>query len=72
MLARGVIGEQIGLDVVQDRIFVQVVLDDVLYVGVHGLVVGEAGAKGVGDRNIAGAIGIEETRTAKTGVLAED
>ncbi len=42
------------------------------HVGVDGLVVGEAGAEGVGHGDVAGAIGIEEPGAAQRGVGAED
>ncbi len=50
----------------------EVVADDARNVGVESLVVGEAGAEGVGDGDVAGAIGVEEPGTAKNGIAAED
>ncbi len=55
----------------QDGIFGEVVLDDVGNVGVERLVVGDAGAEGVGEGDVAGAIGVEEAGDAEDGVAAE-
>ena len=46
-------------------------MDDVGHVGVEGLVVGDAGAEGVGQGDVAGAVGVEEARDAEDGVGAE-
>ena len=40
-------------------------------VGINGLVVGDAGADGVGDGDVAGAIGGEQAGDAEHGVGAE-
>ena len=72
MLAVLVFREQVGFDVGEDGIFVEVVADHARDVGVDGLVVGEAGAEGVGDGDVAGAIGVEEAGAAERGVAAED
>ena len=56
---------QEGLDVVEDRIFAEVVVDDVGYVGVESLVVSEAGAEGIRDGDVAGAIGIERAQCSQ-------
>ena len=58
-------GQQEGFDIGQNRIFVQVVADDARNVGVERLVVGQAGAEGVGHRHVAGAIGIEQPGAAQ-------
>ena len=72
VLALLVFGQQKGFDVGQDGIFVQVVADHARHVGVDGLVVGEAGAEGIGHGHVAGAIGIEEAGTAQRGIGAKD
>ena len=64
--------EQESLHVRQNRIFVEVIANHARHVGVDGLVVGEAGAEGIGDRHVAGAISIEQTGAAQRGVGAED
>ena len=56
-----------GRHVVQHRLFCQVELDHVRYVGVDRLVVGHAGSDGVGQRDAAGAIRGEESGNAKCG-----
>ena len=42
------------------------------HIGVDRLVVGQAGAKGIGHRHVAGAIGIEEPRAAQRRIGAKD
>ena len=49
----------------------EVVVDDVGDVGVEGLVVCDAGAEGVGQGDVACAVGVEETGDAEDGVGAE-
>ena len=53
-------------------IFVEVVADDARHIGVERLVVGQAGAEGVGHRDVAGAIRVEQPGTAQRRVGAED
>ena len=60
-----------GFDVFEDGFFREVVLDDVGDVGVESLVVGDAGAEGVGEGDVAGAVRIEEAGDAEDGVAAE-
>ena len=43
----------------QDCILAEIVVDDTRHVGIKRLVVGQAGAEGVGHRDVAGTIGIE-------------
>jgi hypothetical protein len=57
--------------VLEDGLFRAVVLDDVGNVGVKRLVVGDSGAEGVGESDVAGAIGVEEAGDAEDGVAAE-
>jgi hypothetical protein len=72
MLALFLFAQQEGLHVGQDGIFVEVVADHVGHVGVDRLVVGEAGAEGVGHGDVAGAIGVEQARAAERRIGAED
>ncbi len=60
--------EKIGLDVVQDRLLGKVEPDYRRHVGVDGLVVRNAGADGIGDRDAAGAIRIEQPGHTQCGV----
>ena len=60
-----------GVDVLQDRLLVEVVAHQVGEVGVDQLVVGDAVADGVGDRHVAGAGGVEQARAAEQRVAAE-
>ncbi len=66
------LGGEIGLDVRQDGILAEVVADDFGDEAVDHLVVGDAGADGVGERDVAGAVGAHEAGDAERGVLAED
>ena len=49
----------------QDRFFAQVVLDDCRHVGVHRLVIGDAGAYGVRQGHVAGAVSVERPGTPR-------
>ena len=60
-----------GLDVGQDRLLGQVVPDDRRHVGIERLVVGHAGADGVGQRDVAGPVGVEQPRDPERRVGAE-
>ena len=51
----------IGFDVVEDRLLIEIIFDDPRDVGVDGLVVSDAGSDRVGDRHLAG---IERTHHA--------
>ena len=48
-----------------DGIFAQVVFDDFRDVGVDGFIVGDTGAEGVGEHDVAGAVGVEEAGGAE-------
>ena len=58
-------------DVGEDRFLVQVVADHVRYIGIHALVVGDTGTRRVGEGHIAQLVGVQQTRNAEQGVLAE-
>ncbi len=62
---------QVRFDVVQEGIFAEIVLDDVRNKSVDGFVIGHAGAERVGQRNVAGAVGIEQAGAAENGVGPE-
>ena len=49
-------------DVGQDGFLVEIIFDDTRHVGIDGLVVGDAGADGVGQRNGAAAHGAQQSR----------
>src|ERR1700676_113712 len=72
MAALFFVREKVGFHVGDDGIFVEVIADDTWDVGVESLVVGEARAEGVGDGDVAGAIGVEQAGAAQNGVAAED
>ena len=61
-----------GLDIVQDRLFGEVIADQPRHIGIDRLVVGDARAQRVGDHHIAGAIGVEQAGHAQRRILAED
>ena len=65
------IAEQVRLDVRQDRLFGQVELDDRRDVRVERLVVGQPGADRVGERHVAGAIGVQQPGDAQVRVGPE-
>src|ERR1700757_2655852 len=67
-----VFGKKVGFDVVENRIFVEVVADDAGNVRIEGLVVGKAGAEGIGHGDVSGAISIEQTSTTQDGITAKD
>ena len=60
-----------GLDVRQDRLLVQVVADHARHVGIDRLVVGDAGADRVGQRDVARAIGTHQAGHAELAVGQE-
>ena len=68
----GFLAGEVGRHVRQDRVLVEVVLDDARDEIIHDLVVGHAGADRVGERDVAGAVGVDEAGHAEGGVLAED
>ena len=68
VLPVGGVREEIGLDVRQDRLLGQVEADDRRNVRVERLVVGEPGADGVGNRDVAGAIGVQQPGDAQVRV----
>ncbi len=53
------ISEQIRFQIVQHRIFAQIVLDDLGHIGIQRFIISHAGAEGVGQSHIPGAICIE-------------
>ena len=62
---------KIRLDVLQNGIFAQIVLDESGDVRVNGFVIGDARADRVRKRDIAGAIGVHQSRHADEGTGAE-
>ena len=71
VFAVGIAGADVGWDVGQDRFLAEVELDHVGDEGVDGLVVGDAGADGVGEGEIADAVGVHEAGHAQDAVGAE-
>ena len=65
------IGQQVGRDVLEQRLLAEVVADHLRHVVVDGLVVGDAGAERVGDGDGAGAVGAHEAGNAEHRVGAE-
>ncbi len=65
------IAQQVGLDVVEQRLLAEVVADHLGHVGVDRLVVGDAGADRVGQRNRARAVGADQARDAEQRVRPE-
>jgi hypothetical protein len=63
--------EQVGRDVLEDRLLAQVEADHLGHVVVDRLVVGDAGADRVGDRDRAGAVGAHQPGNAEQRVGAE-
>ena len=55
----------------QDRLLAQVELDHLRHVGVDRLVVGHAGANGVADGHVAGAVGVHQAGAAQRRIGAE-
>ncbi len=60
-----------GRHVLQDRLLAEIELHDIGHVGIDRLVVGDAGADRVGQRDIAGRIGRHQARDAERGIRAE-
>ena len=71
VLAIRAVREQIGIDVGEDRLFAHVEADDRRNVGVECLVVGEPRADRIGQRHVAGAVGVEQPGHAEVRVGAE-
>ena len=65
------IGRVEGRHVAEDRLLAEVEADHLRHVRVDRLVVGDAGADRVGERHVAGAIGVEQAGHAEQAVLAE-
>ena len=66
-----VVFEEPGRDVRQDGLFGQVELDDRRHVRVERLVVGHPGPDGIGDGDVTGTVGIEQSRHAERRVGPE-
>ena len=60
-----------GGDVAQDRLLAQIEAHHLGHIGVHGFVVGHAGADGVRQHHVAGAVHREQPRHAQHGIGAE-
>ena len=65
LLARLRLAHPPGVDVAEHRLLGEVVADDVRHVGVDELVVGDAVADRVGERDVAGAGGVDQARAAE-------
>ena len=63
---------QVGLDVGEDRVLVEVVADQLRHERVDGLVVGDAITQRVGDRDVAGAVGVDQARHSDQRLLAPE
>ena len=57
---------------VEDRLLAEVEADHLGHVRVDRLVVGDAGADRVRERDVAGAVGVHQARHAEQAVVAED
>ncbi len=64
-------GADVGGDVREDDFLAQIVFDDARDVGVNDLVVGDAGAGGVGEGDVAGLVGFHQARDAEEGIGPE-
>ena len=63
---------QVGGHVVQDGLFAEVELDHLGHVGVDALVVGDAGADRIAQRDVAGAVDVQQPGAPQGAVGAED
>ena len=61
----------VGRHVAEDRLLAEVEADHLRHVGIDRLVVGDAGADRVGERDVAGAVGVEQPGHAEQAVLPE-
>ena len=61
----------VGRHVVQDRLFAEIKADHFRHIGIDRLVVGNAGAYGVRQRDIPGLISLQNTRHAQGGIRTE-
>ena len=59
------VAQQVGRDVGEDRLLAEVEADHLRHERVDRLVVGHPGADGVGERDAAGAVGLEQARHAQ-------
>src|SRR5208282_2021825 len=62
------VSKHVGRNISKNRIFTQVVADDRGNVGIDGFVIGDAGANGIGQAHIAGAVGVEQAGDAEAGI----
>ena len=60
-----------GRDVLQERLLAEIKLHDVRHVTVDRLVVGDAGADRIGERDVAGLIGRHQARHAERAIGPE-
>ena len=68
----GVHGGEVGVDIREDRFLAEIETDHRGDIVVGDLVVGDAGAEGVGEVHIPLAVGVDDARHAEHGVLAKD
>ncbi len=66
------LAREIRRHVRQDRFLIEVILNHLRHEVVHHLVIRDAGADGVRERHIAGAVRVDEARHAERAVAAED
>ena len=71
VVALGLVGQQIGRHVLEDRLLAQVEADHLRDVVVDRLVVGDPGSDRVGDRDGAGPVGAHQARNPEQRVGAE-
>ena len=62
---------EVGVHVRNDRILIEVIFDHLGHEIIHHLVVGDAGADGVGQRDVAGAISVHQAGHAEHRITAE-
>ena len=58
-------------EVVLDRRFIQIKTDHVRDIGVNRLIVGHTGPDGIGQRDIARLVGLQDARHAERGIRTE-
>ena len=59
---------QESLNDINDRVLIEIMFDDLRCVSIDSLIIGNPGARRIGNHNIARAIGVHQTGDAKGGI----
>ena len=63
--------EHIGVDILEDRLFIQIKTDHFRHIGIHRFIVGHTGTDSIRQRNASGTVGAHQSRHAQHRIGAE-